>query len=187
MGKLIYTAIASLDGFVADEHGNFDWAEPYEQVHAFINERERANGTYLYGRRMYEVMHVWETEPALAEHSTISRDFAQIWQAADKVVFSTSLERPSTHRTRIERRFDPEMVRGLKASASRDLTVAGPTLAAEAFRAHLVDECHLYLAPVIVGGGTRALPERVQLDLELVEERRFDGGFVHLHYRTRAG
>lgn len=187
MGELIYSAMASLDGFVADERGNFDWAEPDEEVHAFVNDRERAIGTYLYGRRMYEVMQAWETEPAVIAHPTTSADFAEIWQAADKIVYSTSLARPSTDRTRIERRFDPEEVRNLKASRSLAVAVAGPTLAAEAFRADLVDECHLYVAPVIVGGGTRAFPAGVKLDLELIDERRFDGGMIYLQYRTRNG
>ncbi len=186
MAKLIYTAIASLDGFVADADGNFDWAEPDEEVHAFINDRERAVGTYLYGRRMYEVMVGWETDPTLAETSPVMRDYAEIWQAADKVVYSTTLQTAPTARTRIERVFDREAVHALKASTSRDLAVAGPTLAAEAFKAALVEECNLYLAPVIVGGGTRALPDDVRLDLELQETRQFRSGMVHLRYRAIA-
>ena len=186
MAKLIYTAITSLDGYVADEDGTFDWAEPDPEVHAFVNDLERPVGTYLYGRRMYEVMTGWETDSTLAAQSELMRDFAEIWQAADKVVYSTTLERPSTSRTRIERGFEPAVVERLKASAERDLTVGGPTLAAHAFAAGLVDECHLFLAPIVVGGGTRSLPDGVRIGLELLDERRFDGGMVHLRYRTRA-
>jgi dihydrofolate reductase len=186
VAKLIYTAISSLDGYVADEDGKFDWAEPDPEVHAFVNDLERPVGTYLYGRRMYEVMTGWETDPTLASQSELMRDFAEIWQAADKVVYSTTLERPSTSRTRIERGFEPAAVERLKASAERDLTVGGPTLAAHAFAAGLVDECHLFLAPIVVGGGTRSLPAGVRVGLELLDERRFDSGMVHLRYRARA-
>jgi dihydrofolate reductase len=185
MAKLIYSAIASLDGYVADEDGHFGWAEPDEEVHAFINELERPVGTYLLGRRMYEVMLYWETI-ALAEQSPYSRDFAEIWQAADKIVYSKTLASVSSARTRIEREFDPQAVRQLKASARRDLGVGGPALAAQAFRAGLVDECHLFLAPIVVGGGKQALPDKVRLKLELLDERRFGNGVVHLHYRTTA-
>ncbi len=184
MAKLIYSAIASLDGYVADEEGKFDWAEPDEQVHAFINDLERCVGTYLYGRRMYETMAVWETDAALAARSDLMRDFAQIWQTADKIVYSKTLETASTRRTRIERDFDPESVRRMKAAAGRDLAVGGPDLAAHAFRAGLVDECHLFVVPIIVGGGKQSLPEDVRLELELLAERRFDGGMVHLRYQT---
>lgn len=187
MGELIYSAITSLDGFVADEHGNFDWAVPDDEAHAFINDRQRAVGTYLYGRRMYEVMRAWEDAPTLTADSGVSGDFAEIWQMADKIVYSTSLTAPSTDRTRIERRFDPDQVRDLKASASRALAIAGPTLAAEAFRAGLVDGCHMYVAPAIVGGGTSAFPAEVRLDLELVDQRRLGGGMVYLEYRSRNG
>jgi dihydrofolate reductase len=185
MAKLIYSAITSLDGYVADEDGNFDWAEPDEEVHAFINDLERTVGTYLYGRRMYEVMTAWETDPTLADQSPVLRDFARIWQAADKVVYSRTLERPSTARTRIERVFDPEAVRRLKASAAADLAVGGPELAAQALKAGLVDECHLFLAPMVVGGGNQSLPDHVRLRLELLDERRFANGMVHLRYRAR--
>jgi dihydrofolate reductase len=186
MAKLIYSSIASLDGYVADEDGNFDWAVPDEEVHAYINDLERSLGTYLYGRRMYETMAGWETDPALAEQSSLMRDFARIWQAADKIVYSGTLEAVSTARTRIERHFDPEVVRKMKASAGRDMIVGGPELAAQAFRSGLVDECHLFVAPVVVGGGKQAFPEDVRLKLELLGERRFEGGMVYLHYRTRA-
>jgi len=185
MARLIYSAIASLDGYVADEDGRFDWAAPDEEVHAFVNDLERPVGTYLYGRRMYGVMAFWETADTTAGDSTAVRDYAEIWRAADKIVYSRTLEAVTTARTRIERDFDPDAVRELKASADRDLTVGGPTLAAAAFRAGLVDELHLFLAPVAVGGGTRALPDGVRLDLELVDEHRFAGGVVHVHHRVR--
>ena len=184
MAKLIYSAIASLDGYVADEEGNFDWAVPDEEVHAFINELIRPIGTYLYGRLMYEMMVGWETDPSIAEQFPLMRDFAEIWQAADKVVYSGTLEAVSTSKTRLERDFDPETVRRLKASAGRDLTVSGPDLATHAFRAGLVDECHLFLAPVVVGGGKRALPEGVRVGLELLDERRLGSETVYLRYRT---
>jgi dihydrofolate reductase len=184
MAELIYSAIASLDGYVADEDGNFDWAEPDEEVHAFINNLERAVGTYLYGRRMYETMAAWETDATLANQSEPMRDFAQIWQAAEKIVYSKHLEKTSTDRTRIEREFDPEAVRGMKASVASDLTVGGPELAADAFRAGLVDECHLFFAPVVVGRGKQSLPEGLRLKLELLDARRFGSGMVHLHYRV---
>ena len=184
MAKLIYSAIASLDGYVADEEGKFGWAEPDEQVHAFINDLDRSVGTYLYGRRMYETMAGWETDAALAAQSTLMGEFAEIWRAAEKIVYSKTLETAATRRTRIERDFDPEAVRRMKASAGRDLTVGGPELAAHAFSAGLVDEYHLFVAPVIVGGGKQSLPDDVRLELELVAERRFDGGMVHLRYRA---
>ena len=185
MAKLVYSAIASLDGYIADEQGNFDWAMPDEEVHAFINDLERPVGHYLYGRRMYETMVGWETDPTLAEQSPLMRDFAEIWQAADKVVYSRTLEAVSTSKTRIERDFDPEAVRRMKGSVGRDLAVGGADLAAQAFGAGLVDECHLFVAPVLVGGGKRSLPSDVRLDLELLDERRFGGGMVYLRYRTR--
>jgi dihydrofolate reductase len=184
MGKLIYTAITSLDGCIEDEDGKFDWAAPDEEVHAFVNDLERGVGTNLYGRRMYETMVGWETDPSLAEQSPVMRDFAAIWQAADKVVYSTTLETASTARTRIERDFQPDAVRAMKARAERDLSVGGPNLAAHAFGAGLVDECHLFLVPVVVGGGKRSLPEGTRMNLELIDERRFGNGTVHLRYRT---
>ena len=186
MAKLIYSAITSLDGYVADEDGSFDWAEPDEEVHTFVNDLERPVGTYLYGRRMYEVMVFWETALTLADQPPVMQDFAQIWQAADKVVYSTTLRTASSARTRIEADFDPEAVRQMKASTGRDITVGGPDLAAQAITAGLVDECHLFVAPIVVGGGTRAFPNKVRLELELLDERRFGSGMVHLHYRTRA-
>jgi dihydrofolate reductase len=179
MAKLIYSAIASLDGYVADEDGKFDWAAPDDEVHAFVNDLERPIGTYLYGRRMYEVMAAWETMDAEAP---AMRDFAQIWRAADKVVYSRTLESASTARTRIERDFDPEAVRQMKAAAGPDLTVGGPELAAEALRAGLVDEVQLFLTPVLVGGGKRSLPRDVRKDVELLDERRFGSGVVYLRY-----
>lgn len=183
MAQLIYSAIASLDGYVADEDGNFDWAEPDKEVHAFVNDLERPVGTYLYGRRTYEVMVGWETDPSLAERSSLMLDFAQIWQAADKIVYSETLETASTAKTRIERDFDPELVRQMKASAEHDIAVGGPNLAAHAFKAGLVDECHLFVTPILVGSGKRSLPDDVRLKLELLDHRRFGNGMVHLHYR----
>jgi dihydrofolate reductase len=185
MAKLIYSAITSLDGYIADEDGNFDWAVPDEEVHAFINDLDRPLGTYLYGRRMYETMVGWETDHTLAEQSPVMRDFAQIWQAAEKIVYSRTLEAVSTARTRIERDFEPDAVRQMKASAQQDMIVGGADLAAHAFRAGLVDECHLFVSPIVVGGGKQSLPDNVRLKLDLLDERRFGNGVVHLHYRTR--
>jgi dihydrofolate reductase len=184
MAKLIYSAIASLDGYIEDEGGRFDWAEPDEEVHRFVNELERSVGTYLLGRRMYEVMVYWETIE-LADQPPFIRDFAEIWRAADKIVYSKTLETVSSVRTRIEREFDPEAVGRMKAAAGHDLTVGGPELAAHAFKASLVDECHLFLAPVVVGGGKQSLPNDTRMQLELLDERRFGNGMVHLRYRTR--
>jgi dihydrofolate reductase len=175
-------AIASLDGYIEDETGKFGWAEPSEEVHAFVNDLERPVGTYLYGRRMYETMVFWETGGSGDEEPEVMRDFANVWRAADKVVYSSTLESASTARTRIERDFDPEAIRALKASTDADIGVGGPGLAAHAFRAGLVDECHLFLVPVIVGGGKRALPDGVRLGLELLDERRFENGTVFLRY-----
>ncbi len=186
MAKLIYSAITSLDGYIEDADGSFDWAVPDDEVHGFINDLERPVGTHLYGRRMYETMVGWETDPTLGDQSPFMRDFAQIWQAADKVVYSKTLAAVSTRRTRIERDFDPHAVRQMKASAGRDLTVGGPALAAHALRAGLVDECHLFVAPIVVGGGKPSLPDGVRLELELLDERRFRSGMVYLRYRTRA-
>ena len=183
MGKLIYSAITSLDGYVADEEGRFDWAEPDEEVHAFVNDLERSVGTYLYGRRLYEVMAVWETMP-LADQPAHIRDYAEIWRAADKVVYSTTMSEVPTPRTRMERRFDPEEVRRMKAASERDLSVGGAGLAAHAFRAGLVDECHLFIAPILVGGGTSAFPDDVRLKLELLDERPFANGMVYVRYQT---
>jgi dihydrofolate reductase len=182
MAKLIYSAIASLDGYIADADGNFDWAAPDEEVHAFVNDRERPIGTYLYGRRMYETMVAWETMPTDEGQPPVSRDYAQVWRAADKIVYSTTLPAVSSDRTRLERDFDIDAVRQLKSSADRDISVGGPGLAAIAIAAGLVDELHLFLTPIVVGGGTAALPDGVRLELELLDEHRFAGGVVHLHY-----
>jgi dihydrofolate reductase len=186
VAKLISSAITSLDGYIEDQNGKFDWAEPDEEVHTFINDLERSVGTYLYGRRMYETMAAWETDDTLAAESEVMREFAQIWQAADKIVYSKTLEEAATDRTRIERKFDPDAVRKMKASAESDLTVGGPNLAAHAFNAELVDECHLFVAPILVGAGKQSLPHDVRLDLELLSERRFANGMVHLRYQARA-
>jgi dihydrofolate reductase len=185
MANLIYSAITSMDGYVADEDGNFDWAAPDEEVHAFVNDLERPVSTYLYGRRMYDVMVYWETALSDDNLSPAGQDFAQIWQAADKIVYSKTLGPVSTARTRIERVFDPEAVRQLKASTARDITVGGPNLAAQAIAAGLVDECHLFLTPIVVGGGTPSLPDHVRVELALLDERRFGNGVVYLRYRTR--
>ena len=182
MARLVYSAIASLDGYVEDERGEFGWAAPDEEVHAFVNDLERPIGTHLYGRRMYETMAVWETLDTGS--SAAMRDYAAIWRAAEKVVYSTSLPEVGTPRTRLERRFDPEEVRALKDGAPSDLSIGGPGLAASAWRQGLVDEAHLFLLPVIVGGGKPALPDGLRLDLELLGERRFANGTVHLHYRV---
>jgi dihydrofolate reductase len=179
---LIYSAIASIDGYVEDEAGTFDWAAPDEEVHAFVNELERPIGTYLYGRRMYETMAVWET---IDDDHPVMRDFAELWRAAEKIVYSRTLESPISARTRIERDFDPEAVRRLKETARSDISVGGAELAGEAIVAGLVDEYHLILVPVLVGGGKRAFPDGVRLDLELLDERRFAGGAAYLRYRQR--
>jgi dihydrofolate reductase len=185
MARLIYSAIASLDGYVADEQGNFDWAAPDEEVHAFVNDLERPIGTYLYGRRMYDVMAAWETMPTDAGQPAAMRDFAQIWRAADKVVYSTTLEEVSSARTRVEREFDADAVSRMKDTADRDLSVGGPRLAGNALAAGLVDELQLFLVPAVVGGGTQALPDGVRLDLDLLDERRFASGVIYLRYRVR--
>ena len=184
MARLIYTAITSLDGYVADEQGKFDWAEPDEEVHAFVNDLERSVGTHLLGRRMYEVMSYWDDPPMLDEQPPVIHDFAAIWRAADKVVFSRTLTTVSAPRTRLERDFDVEAIRRLKASATRDIAVGGPELAAQAMAASLVDEVHLLLNPIIVGGGNPALPAGVRVKLALLSERRFRNGVVHVGYRV---
>ena len=185
MARLIYSTIMSLDGYVADEKGNFDWAAPDEEVHAFVNELERPIGTYLLGRRMYEVMAVWETWPSDESEPQVIRDYAHIWRAADKIVYSSTLSNASTPKTRIERTFDADAIRDLKARSERDLSVGGPQLATHAFRAALVDECHVFIAPVTVGGGNPSFGDGF-VQLELLDERRFSGGFVHVHYRVRS-
>lgn len=184
MAKLIYSGNISLDGYVADAQGKFDWSEPDEEVHAFINDVTRPVGTFLLGRRMYEVLLAWETMD-VADQPPVIQDFAQIWRAADKVVYSTTLEMASTARTRIERDFDPEGVRQMKAAAEGDLAVGGPHLAAHAIRAGLVDEYHLFVSPVVVGGGNPFLPDDIRLDLDLMDEHRFGNGVVHLRYRPK--
>jgi dihydrofolate reductase len=186
VAKLIYSAIVSLDGYVADEEGHFDWAAPDEEVYAFVNDLERRVGTYLYGRRMYEVMRYWDTAQASADRHPVEMDYARIWRSADKVVYSETLETALSAKTRIERDFDPEAVRRMKEQAERGISVGGPDLAAQALEAGLVDEwCHLFVAPIVVGGGKRFLPPNVRLDLELLDERRFEGGVVYLRYRTK--
>ena len=182
MAKLIYSAIASLDGYVEDETGKFDWAAPDEEVHAFVNDLERRTATYLYGRRMYETMVFWETADD-REEPAVFRDYAAIWRAADKIVYSRQLRAASSARTRIEGDFDPGAIRELKAASASDLSIGGSELAGQAIAAGLVDECQLFLNPVVVGGGKRALPDHVRADLDLLNERRFKSGVVYLHYR----
>jgi dihydrofolate reductase len=185
MSNLTYSAIASLDGYIADVDGKFDWAEPDDEVHAFINDLARPIGTYLLGRRMYEVLAYWEDPPALDQQPPYVQQFAELWQAADKIVYSTTLETVSTARTRIERRLDPEAIRQLKTHSERNLTVGGPDLAAQAIKAGLVDEYELFVVPVVVGAGKQSLPSNARIELELLGERRFQNGTVFLHYRTR--
>ena len=181
MGKLIYSAITSLDGYIEDRNGQFDWAEPDEEVHAFVNDLDRPIGIHLYGRRMYETMAAWETDEHLLDRP-VSADFAEIWRAADKLVFSRTLKTASTSRTRIEPTFEPDAIRQLKSSAQTDLSIGGPDLAASAFRAGLIDECHLFLNPVAVGGGKPAFPGQLHMRLALLDQSRFGNGVVHLHY-----
>lgn len=182
MAKLIYSAIASLDGYVEDAQGTFDWAAPDEEVHAFVNDLEREIGTYLYGRRMYETMVFWETASERRDQSAATRDYAEIWQSAEKVVYSRSLEAVSSARTQLEREFDHAAVRRLKEAATADVSVGGAELAGEAIAAGLVDECHLLLHPILVGGGKSALPDDVRVQLELLDERRLTGGVMYLRY-----
>jgi dihydrofolate reductase len=184
MVRLIYSAIMSLDGYIEDRDGKFGWAEPDKEVHRFVNDLDRAAGTYLYGRRMYETMVGWETDPSLAATSPVLRDFAEIWQSAEKVVYSTTLTRPSTARTRIETSFDPDAIRALKAAAVQDVLVGGPGLASHMFTAGLVDELRLFVAQTAVGGGKPALPHGQRLRLELNDECRFASGMVFLDYRV---
>ncbi len=185
MAILIYSAIASLDGCIEDKRGDFGWAAPDDEVHAFINELERPIGTYLYGRRMYETMTYWETVTTSGDQPGVTRDFAEIWRAADKIVYSRSLESLASARTRIERDFDPAAITQLKQSSARDITIGGAELAGEAISAGLVDEYHLFLCPIAVGGGKRALPDDVRVQLELLDEHRFDSGVVHVRYGVR--
>jgi len=183
MAKLIYSAIASLDGYVEDEQGSFDWATPDDEVHAFVNDLERPIGVYLYGRRMYETMVFWETVGTGGDQRAVSRDFAESWRAAEKVVYSRTLEAVSSAKTRIERALDTEAICRLKETSGSDITIGGAELAGQAIAAGLVDEFHLFLGPIVVGGGKRALPANVRAELELIDEHRFQSGVVHLHYR----
>ena len=185
MARLIYSMLASLDGFVADVDGDFSWAAPDEEVHRFVNDLERSVGTYLFGRRMYEVMAVWDDPAALADEPAYVREFGEAWRAADKIVYSTTLADVRTGKTRVERGFDPDAVRRLKAAAEHDIAIGGPHLAGQALRAGLVDELHLLAVPAVVGGGTPWLPAGVRLRLELLEERRFAAGIVSLRYGVR--
>ena len=185
MARLIYSALTSLDGYVADETGDFDWAAPDEEVHAFVNDLERWIGTYLYGRRLYEVMVYWETAHLDEDLSTVEQDYTRVWQAAAKIIYSSTLDSVSSARTTIERTFDPEAVRRLKENAESDISIGGPGLAASAIKAGLVDEWHQFVNPVIVGGGTAFLPDDVRVTLDLLDEHRFGNGVVYLHYRTR--
>jgi dihydrofolate reductase len=182
MARLIYSVITSLDGFVVDESGTFDWAAPDEQVHAFVNDREREIGTYLYGRRMYDVMKYWQDAD---DGDPVSRDFGELWRAADKIVYSSTLDAVSTPRTSLRASFDPASVRASVDAASRDVSIGGPTLAAPALQAGIVDELQVYVNPVVVGGGTHYLPSAVRIQLELVDSHRFDGGVIHLRYAIR--
>jgi len=185
MAKLIYISNVSLDGYIEDEHGSFNWTEPDDEVFTFITDLVRSVGTYLYGRRLYATMAVWESDPALAAQSELMGDFADVWQAAEKVVYSTTLDAVPTAKTKLERNFDPDSVREMKASAASDLTVGGANLAAHAFTAGLVDECHLFIVPVLLGGGKPSLPSGVRAELELLGERRFSNGVVYVRYRAR--
>ena len=185
MAHLIYTANMSLDGYIEDKDGKFDWTDPSDEVFRFITNLIRADGTHLYGRRTYESMMVWETDPNLAGQSPLMRDFAQVWQAADKIVYSRKLEAASTRKTQIERNFEPEAIRRLKESVDQDIHIGGAELAAQAFRSGLIDECHLFIKPIIVGGGKPALPDNVRLELELLDERRFDNSEVYVRCGIR--
>jgi dihydrofolate reductase len=189
MANLIYVANMSLDGYTEDKDGKFDWTDPSEEVEVFrfITNLVRATRTHLYGRRMYETMMVWETDPNLAAQSPLMRDFAEVWQAANKIVYSKTLETISTRKTQLERTFDPEVIRQLKEAVEHDILIGGPELTAHAFRAGLIDECHLFLIPILVGGGKSALPDNVRLELELLEEHRFSNGTVFLRYQARQG
>ena len=185
MARLIYIVNMSLDGFMEDENGNFDWSEPSEDQHRFINDLARPAGTHLYGRRMYETMSVWETDPSLASHSAVTAHFARLWQDAQKIVYSTSLASVSTTKTRLERRFDAEAVARMKRELEQDILIGGPGLARHAMKAGLVDAYHFFIAPVALGRGKRALPDDTRLDLELRDQRRFENGVVQLGYGVR--
>jgi dihydrofolate reductase len=187
MGRLVYTGITSLDGYIADESGSFDWSMPDEEVHSFINDQERAFGTYLYGRRLYEVMVAWETMDAVPDQPVSIREYTRIWRAAEKIVFSSTLPAVSSERTAIERVFDPDAIRALKRDSTADLTIGGAELAGHALAAGLVDELRIFVSPAIVGGGARLLPDGLRLDLRLVDERRFDNGVIYASYVTLEG
>ncbi len=187
MANLIFVANMSLDGYTEDKDGKFDWTDPNEESFRFITNLLRATSTHLYGRRMYEAMAVWETDPKLAAQSPQMRDFAEVWQAPNKIVYSRTLETISTRKTQLERTFDPEAIRQLKAAGEHDILIGGPELTAYAFRAGLIDECHLFLIPILVGGGKSALPDNLRLKLELLEERNFGNSTVYLRYRIRQG
>jgi dihydrofolate reductase len=184
MAKLIYVANVSLDGYIEDAHGSFDWTQPTDEYFTFITDLIRPVGAYLYGRRLYETMAVWETDSALAARSELTADFANVWQAADKVVYSTTLDAVPTARTRLERRFDPDSVRALKRSTPSDLTIGGANITAHAMHAGLVDECHLFICPVVVGQGKPAFSSDARTQLELLEEQRFANGVVYVRYRV---
>jgi dihydrofolate reductase len=186
MATLIYSAITSLDGYIEDDEGKFDWAAPDDEVHAFVNDLERPIGTYLYGRRMYETMVFWETVSSEADEPAVFWDYVGIWRTAEKIVYSRSLSKVSSARTRIEREFDLAAIEDLKERSDADIAIGGPELAGQAMVAGLVDECHLFLNPILVGGGKRALPDQVHARLQLLDERRFGNGVVHLHYRMSA-
>jgi dihydrofolate reductase len=186
MGRLAYAAIASLDGYIEDQKGGFGWATPDEEVHIFVNDLERSAGTYLYGRRMYETMLYWETAHTAPDQTSVARDFTEIWQRADKIVYSKTLDSVSSARTRIERAFDPAAVRQLKATLDHDMTVGGADLAGQAIKAGLVDELQLLVVPVVVGGGKRSLPPDVRIDLELAGTRPFASGVVFLRYNVNS-
>jgi dihydrofolate reductase len=183
MAKLIYVTNVSLDGFIEDEHGGFEWTEPDDEQFAFVTDLVRPVGTYIYGRRLYETMAVWETDPSLAAQSELRADFARVWQAADKIVYSTTLDAVPTGKSRLERGFDPDSVRKMKVTTSRDLMVGGANIAAHAFSASLIDECHLFIGPAIVGRGKPSLPSELRAKLELLDERRFDNGVVYVRHR----
>jgi len=186
MARLVYAVLASLDGYVADETGNFDWAAPDEEVHRFINELERSVGTYLYGRRLYEVMAVWQHFPDIEQEPEVIREYAAIWQSADKIVYSETLAAVTTPKTRLERNFDAHSVRAMVTAQERDVSIGGPTLASHALKADIVDDIHLFVVPEVVGGGTPCWPAGVRLTLDLVAQDRFSDGTVHLHYRSRS-
>jgi dihydrofolate reductase len=185
MANLIFVANTSLDGYTVDKDGKFDWTEPSEEYFRFITNLVRATHTHLLGRRMYETMKVWETDPNLAEESPLMRDFAETWQAANKIVYSRRLETISTQNTQLAKTFDPEAIQHLKAVSEHDILIGGPELAAHAFRAGLIDECHLFIIPILVGGSKSALPDNLRMELELLVERSFRNGTVYLRYRTK--